>query len=236
MTLGPDRLTRLRWSMQHFSPSDGDGGGTPKADGDKGGNVDPKGETPPKSDDDSSKGDKKDDKRPKEDVVVKIDGKQYVLQDHVNDLVGTARQEGHNAGKKSVEDEARQKALEEQGNFKELFEQEKTKREAAERERDEANLKALRRSVGAQFGLSERLSDRLQGKNEKELKADAEEIAKEQGIKKPEENRRKAPDTESGNGSKVRQRGGDDKSDGTERKPRRPFAFQTDSDVKRWTE
>lgn len=244
MTLGPDRLTQARWLRTRgplFYP-DGDGAASGESASTGGaagtGAAGTTGKTDGDGKGDGKTGGKPDDKSHKA-VTVEIEGKQYVLQDHVNDLVGTARTEGEKRGKDAVEQAAKEKALKEQGDYKALFDEAEKKRIAAEQERDEERLTNLRRKVGERHGLSLNLSDRLKGANEKELETDAKSVAEELGIDATDKSKRKAPDTESGQGSKTRAKSaaGTSTTDGsgTERKQRRPFAFQSEGDVKRWS-
>lgn len=233
MTLGPDRKTVARWLAireQMLEEADKGGGGG-AGESDKGG--------------DSDKGGAKGTP-----VTVEIEGKHYVLQTRVDELVGGARTEGHTKGKTDAAEEAKQAALKEQGDYRKLYEAETEKREAAERERDNEKLGRIRDRIGSEFKLPARLWSRLEGATEAEIRKDAEETAKDLGLDKAEDGgkddskkddkkddkggekktQRKAPDTESGNGGKVRQR--DDKTGKDEEgKPKRSFAFQKPGDV-----
>lgn len=245
MTFDSSRYLSFRAISPFYNVDKGDGGGGGGAGGDKvagagdGKNADGSTITDDKSGGD--KGDKSDpDPKPKKVVTVEIEGKQYVLQDHVNQLVGDARTEGERKGVETAEQTAARKALEAQGDFKKLYETEKTNRETAERERDDERLNTLRREIGEKYGLSAKLSLRLAGKTAKEIDADAKELAEEQGIELGDKvTKRVAPSTEGGNGSKVRQKTGGDKGgsggdDDKSKTRKRPFAFQTEGDVKRW--
>lgn len=227
MTLGPDRKTLTRWALDNRTfeaAKDGGGGAGEQA----------KNDTPPKDD---KPGDKKGDDKPgetpgdesKKDVVIEVEGRKFVLQDHVNELVGTARTEGAATAKAKLEQETRDAEAKKNGDYKTLYEQEIAKREQAERDLAETKLSNLRRSIGLKHGLSELLADRLRGDDEKAIEADAKQIAAEQGKKE-----RPAPDTEAGKGSRSGNnkspRGGDESKD----KSKRPFAFQQSGDVKRW--
>lgn len=248
MTLGPTRSVIARWLSEPFYEADKGGGGGAGAgaggdgktgdDGKGGTNADGSTGNDGKGGDKSGAGT---DGATAKGVVVEIEGKKYVLQDHVNELVGTARTEGEKRGKDAVEQAAKEKLLKEQGDFKALYEESEKKRLAAEAERDEANLATLRRTIGEKHGLSAKVSSRLTGKTEKEIEADAKEMAAELGVKPGESGTRKSPDTEGGNGSKVKQRGGSQgngseggESGNRDKKPKRPFVFQSEGDVKRW--
>lgn len=78
--------------------------------------------------------------------------------------------------KLTAEQQAEQDRLAEQNEFKTLWEQEKTKREAAEAASQKAALDALRVTVGTAYGLPVELAARLVGATEDELKADAEKL------------------------------------------------------------
>lgn len=245
MTLGPDRKTRLRWMSEPFLTTDDKSGGAAGGGDGKTDDQNDNGSAGKANNDqnDSTRTAGKDGKtgadgdgKPGKSVVVEIEGRKYVLQDHVNELVGGARTEGETRGKQAAAEEAARIALEQQGDFKALYETEKQKREEAETAAEQLRLTALRRTIGAKHGLSERLSDRLQGKTEKEIDADAKELAAEQ---KTDGGDRKAPTTENGTGSRTRQRdsGSGNKSDASKddkTKPRRLFAFQSEGDVARW--
>ena len=233
MTLGPDRRTILRWLSEPYyqtaDPAGGGGSGTEKTDAGKD-DAKPDGD----KDGDKSKADA-DDKsgKPKaEAITIEHDGKRYVLQEHVDTIAARARTEGKTAGRTEVEEEARRKALEESGNFKELYEKEVEKREAAERELKAAKLSELKQKVGTKHGLSQRLIDRLVGDDEAALEADAKELAKELGTsaKTKDEERKPAPKTEGGSGSKVRS-GVTDAEDEKPKRPAKTFRFQTPNDV-----
>lgn len=209
MTLGPDRNTFRRW---YLKPDDGSEGGN---------NADDAATTTPKPDaaKPTDSAGKTEDKAKA--VTVEIEGKKYVLQDHVNELVGTARTEGNKTGRKEVEDEARAKLLEEQGDFKALYEAEKEKAEKAATELATERLASLKRTIGAKHNLPAKLIDRLTGTTEKEIDADAKALAEELSVSKP------AADTESGKSSRTKSGTGTQQTTGRAR----PFAFQKEGDV-----
>lgn len=121
-----------------------------------------------------------------------INGVKYVVQSHVNALVGDARTDGHAKGKEEAEAQktaaeqaATEADLKEQGKFKDLYEKEVTKRETAERERDTARtelasekLTNLRSTVAAKHKIPADMADRLRGTDEASLEADAAILAK----------------------------------------------------------
>lgn len=85
----------------------------------------------------------------------------------------------HRQAKKQAEtaaEEAARKAAEEQGKFKELYEKEMAKREAAEAEAKRLEQDALKTKVATEVGLPPQLAARLQGETEDELKADAQAV------------------------------------------------------------
>jgi hypothetical protein len=228
MTIGPDRFTLSRWFLEADKGASS-GGGSGSTDDDKGGES--KDQKP--GDGDDGKGETKPPDPPVEKQAtikladggtkVVIDGVEYVVQTKVNELVGSAREEGRTKGKTELEEEARKKALEEQGDFKSLYEKEVEKREAVERERDEERVKSLRNAAGAKFGLSPLLTERLVGTTEKELLADAERVSKELGERKP-------VDTEGGRGNRNRGKEGN-AGTGEGQQPQRRYAFQQEGDV-----
>lgn len=228
MTLGPDRLTTRRWFLEADKGASS-GGGSGATDDDKGGES--KDQKP--GDGDDGKGETKPPDPPVEKQAtikladggtkVVIDGVEYVVQTKVNELVGSAREEGKTKGKEEIEAEARAKALKDSGDFEKLYNEEKEKREAVERERDEERVKSLRNAAGAKFGLSALLTDRLIGSTEKELLADAERVSKELGERKP-------VDTEGGRGNRNRGKDGNAGA-GNDQQPQRRYAFQQEGDV-----
>lgn len=103
------------------------------------------------------------------------------LPDWAQKLVKELRSENasHRQAKKKAEkdaDEAARKAAEEQGKYKELYEQELAKREAAEMQAQMLELDALKSKVAAEVGLPQELATRLAGETEDEIKADAQAV------------------------------------------------------------
>jgi len=126
---------------------------------------------------------------------VVIDGVEYLIQSHVDKLVGDARVQARDAAKQEIQDEAKQAALKESGDYKKLYEElldnhTKLKDELAER-----TLAEIRSRIGSKHGLSTELSERLRGTNEAEIEADAKIVAK--AVGQP----RKPVDTEGGAGN-----------------------------------
>jgi hypothetical protein len=162
-------------------------------------------------------------------VTVEIEGVTYVVQDHVNKLVGDARNEGKNTGRTEYEKELQTKELTDQQQYKPLYEKASGEVEELKAKIAEMELDGIRQKVGAKFNLSQTLISRLVGKNEAEIEADAKEVAKELGIE------RKPVDTEGGNGARVRGNNQQTKLEKTQteetRRRTRPFAFQTANDV-----
>ncbi len=76
----------------------------------------------------------------------------------------------------TAEQQAEQKKLVEQNEFKTLYEKSEAARIKAEADAQVATIKALRVSVAVSVGLPVELATRLQGANEEELKADAEAL------------------------------------------------------------
>lgn len=111
------------------------------------------------------------------------------------------RSELEQAIRKEIEDEAKRKAAEEQGNFQELAEQLQAKvAELTQTIADkDAELKgkeiaALRAEIAAKHRLPKELADRLQGETADEIEADAKALAKTITVKPVE--------TEGGKGAK----------------------------------
>jgi hypothetical protein len=96
-------------------------------------------------------------------------------------LIGDLRQEsaGHRKAKTEAEkanEEAARKAAEEQGKFKELYELEMSKAQAAEARAKAAELSGVKARIGAKLALPAELMDRLRGETEEEIEADARTI------------------------------------------------------------
>lgn len=72
--------------------------------------------------------------------------------------------------------EAERKAAEEQGKYKELYEEMQTEAEKAKAEKQALELSILRRKVADDVGLPGALADRLKGETEDELREDAESL------------------------------------------------------------
>lgn len=100
------------------------------------------------------------------------------LPQWAKDLVSGLRKEnaGHRQAKKKAESEAQdatRKADEEQGKFKELYEAEQAKTQAAEAKAASLELDALKAKVATAAKLPAGLASRLQGETEDELTEDA---------------------------------------------------------------
>lgn len=76
----------------------------------------------------------------------------------------------------SAKEAAERQALEEQSQFKSLYEKEKANREKLEAESNARLMSLLREKIGLQAGLPEALVSRLQGATEDEIRADAEAL------------------------------------------------------------
>jgi len=96
--------------------------------------------------------------------------------DEVNQQLKQLRAEQEKAQRER--EAAEQQRLEEQNEFKALYEKERQKRETAMAEMKALQLKSMRRSIAADVGLPNGLADRLQGETEDEIKADAEALLK----------------------------------------------------------
>jgi hypothetical protein len=70
-------------------------------------------------------------------------------------------------------EEAVRKAAEEQGKFKELYELEMSKTQAAEARAKAAELASIKARIGAKLNLPAELLDRLRGETEEDIEADA---------------------------------------------------------------
>lgn len=175
-----------------------------------------------------------------DDKHVVIDGVSYVVQTHVDDLVGTARREGKDSGKSEAQkaadaaaQQAREEALKEQGQYKDLYEAEMKKVEdlnAKLTAKDAEILKGVRTGIAAKYGLSD-IEDRIKGETAEEMEADAKALGERMGIKVP-------VSTQTGQGAKPAPNGDGDSSDDdstesqTETKaPKRTYAFQTPGEV-----
>lgn len=229
MTLGPDRRTLARWLSEPLFQSDSGAPSGATATEENPAETKPEpeavttatNEEKPKGDSDA------------EALILEQGGKRYVLQSHVDTIAAKARSEGRDAGKTEVQTEAERKKAEEDGNWKKLYEDEKTAREAAEADKRTLELSALKSKVGAANGLPPEISNLLTGDDEAALTAHAKELAK--VLPKTEEKPKpKAPKTEAGAGAKVRGTD-DDSGDGNSSAARRDtgkrFAFQNPGDV-----
>lgn len=74
--------------------------------------------------------------------------------------------------------EAERKAAEEQGKWKELYEQTKTQAEQAQQEAAQVRLSSMRERIARTVGLPDALAARLQGDDEDAITADAKALAK----------------------------------------------------------
>lgn len=178
-----------------------------------------------------------------DDKHVVINGVSYVVQTHVDDLVGTARREGKDSGKSEAQktaeaaaDKAREEALKEQGQYKDLYEAEMKKVEdltAQLTDKDAEILKGVRVGIAAKYGLSD-IEDRIKGDTAEDMEADAKALGERMGIKVP-------VSTQTGQGSKPAPNGkgeddSDDDGDAGESKPdsapkNRSYAFQSPGEI-----
>lgn len=177
----------------------------------------------------------------KDDKTVVIDGVSYVVQSHVDELVGTARTEGKNSGKTEAQKaadkaaaEARETALKEQGQYKDLYEAEMQKvadLQAQLSEKDAAILEGVRTGIAAKYGLTD-LADRIKGDTAEDMEIDAKALAEHMGVKVP-------VSTQTGQGNKPKPSGtdaddSDDNStdDDSPKGPQKNYAFQSPGEVK----
>jgi hypothetical protein len=172
--------------------------------------------------------------------VVIIGGKRFVVQDKVNALVGDARKEGKTTGMTEAQKAAERQReadeaanLQEQGQFKTLYESEKTARQNVEREletvrNDFANhkLESVRKDVASRFGIPVEQAHRIAGSTQEDMEKDAAELAK---IVKPVSTEApKVPDTQTGHAGEIPPivpKVEDPK------KPKQPYAFQSKNEV-----
>jgi hypothetical protein len=125
--------------------------------------------------------------------TVTIDGKTFVVQDHVNHLVGTARTEGKNSARTELEREAETEAAKKAGDFEKLATTLQTENDDLKRQLAERDQKDLRARIAASHKLPADLAALLQGEDEAALTESAKLLAKH--IKT-----QAAPDTEGGTG------------------------------------
>lgn len=128
-----------------------------------------------------------------ETVTFVHEGKTYVLQDHVNTLVGNARKEGKTTAEAEVTRLANEAAAKSKGNFEKLATDRQARIDELKRDIAERDKRDLRKTIAAKHNLPADLADRLVGDDEAALEEDAEKLAKTVGT-------RKAPDTEGGGG------------------------------------
>jgi hypothetical protein len=148
----------LNFLFEHlFFFTQGDGGGSPPADGgDEGG--DPVGETPTTG-----------------------DSSRTFTQAEVNALITTRlEKERAKAAKdaQAAKEEAERVAAEQQGEYQALYEKEKAAREKIEADLKETTLTALRVAAATAAGLPVSWASRLQGETVEALEADAAAMAK----------------------------------------------------------
>ena len=223
MTLGPTRQTVLRWlSEPMYSPdTDGAGGGAGNGTAGEGESTGEKAAAKTETEAGKSSGNKG------KALTVEIEGVTYVVQDHVNRLVGDARNEGKQTGKTEYENELKTKELADQQQYKPLYDKALGEVEELKGKLAALELDGIKTKIGAKYNLSQTLTARLVGSTEAEIEADAKELAKEHATE------RTPPDTEAGKGSRVRGQTGvrPDRQTEETRRRTRPFAFQTANDV-----
>jgi hypothetical protein len=126
--------------------------------------------------------------------TVTIDGKTFVVQDHVNHLVGQARTEGKTTAEREIERKRTEQEAKDKGEFEALANQYKARIDELEADAAKRDREDLKRTVGKKHGLGDEAIARLQGDDEAALEVDAKALAKLLGA-------RKAPDTEGGVGA-----------------------------------
>lgn len=126
--------------------------------------------------------------------TVTIDGKTFVVQDHVNHLVGTARTEGKTAAATEIERKRTEQEAKDKGEWETLANQRQVRIEELEADAAKRDREDLKRTIGRKHDLTDEAIVRLQGDDEAALEADAKALAKLLGA-------RKAPDTEAGTGN-----------------------------------
>jgi len=113
-------------------------------------------------------------------VSILIDGKTYLLQDHAQRLIGTARTEGRNAGKTEAEQAAQMAAAREKGDLEGIITGLETRVKDLEAEiakRDHADLRAKVAAEHKLVGDHADLADLIVGDTEAEMKAAAKKLA-----------------------------------------------------------
>ncbi|HVL41283.1 MAG TPA: hypothetical protein VM348_03935, partial [Brevundimonas sp.] len=120
-------------------------------------------------------------------------GKTYVLQDHVNTLVGNARTDGKKSAEAEATRLANEAAAKAKGDFEKLATDRQARIEELEQDIAERDKKELRRAVGAKHKLPTDIADLLIGDDQAALEEHAKRLAKTVGV-------REAPDTEGGAG------------------------------------
>jgi hypothetical protein len=173
-----------------FLSPDGDGGGAAGAadsgNADSGGNG---------GQSDSKQGDQAGEAAKPEAVTFVHEGKTYVLQDHVNKLVGDARTDGKKTAETEATRLANEAAAKAKGDFEKLADDRQAQIELLQAQIADRDAADLKRTVAAKHKLPPDLAARLVGETEAELEADAKTLAKLVGA-------REAPDTEAGAGAR----------------------------------
>lgn len=117
-------------------------------------------------------------------------------QDDVDRLIAERLEREKGKAAKAAEaarTEAERKAAEEQGKFKQLYDQTQARLAEAEAKARELELNALRRAAAEKVGLPGALADRLRGETPEEMEADAKSVLA--ALPKPQ-----APDINNGAG------------------------------------
>lgn len=114
--------------------------------------------------------------------TVEIGGKRFVVQDKVNELVGTARTEGKTAGEQAAAAELDRKAKESQGEFEKLYTEAKPKLDDAETKLTAAEAETKKYRDEVEKDVAELLKS-LPDKMKKLLPANLDPIAKRDWIR-----------------------------------------------------
>lgn len=222
-TLGHDRWTRARWMLPYLTADDGAGNGG--GGGDQGGQPtgsdqhgNPAGQQgdDDRSDDQGKRGKAKDKDK---------DGDGFTpitSQDELDRIFARRlerlRRSIENDVRESVEQQARLDEAKKQGDYKTLYEAEKEKREALERDIADRERADKKRVIATKHGLPAEMASRLTGETDEELEADAKALAKLVKVPAPD-------DTDLGSTGNRRRRSGGRRKDDNGPDPRSPEAW-----------
>lgn len=195
------RLERSLFSAQRgpfLSPDDGSGGGGGAGAGGEssGGNANSGGT----GGSEGQQGEQGAGQEAKVDPVTFVhEGKTYVLQDHANKLIGTARQEGRTTAEVEAKRKADEEAAKAKGDFEKLATDRQAEIDRLQGELSKRDIEALKLSIADKHKLPADLADRLVGDDEAALEEDAKKLFKK--LSKMV-GAREAPDTEGGAGER----------------------------------